>query len=367
MSDPGVTEYATDVVNTPVSIAYLPGSPQRAYADEALLAQLGWQRDPVTHRWRRVAKQHSGVWLGFVLDRAVAEDLVQQLSLPPEVGLEDVLHVTVAYLPGSIDNVSLQSLLGALTALTLETPPLGATLGGVAQFAASQTSDNLDVFVALVDSAALEQLRARVCTLYTALGMPLPETHGYTPHITLQYVASGTPASFPPLAAVPMTLGTLTVKQGDTVLATLPLQGRQEVQMGKVTYTLEVPITKLDLVQQRVWGWASVAVRKDGQPIVDTQGDVIAIEDLEEAFYVYFKESGRLNFMHDGPTRGHLIEMMVFTPEKVAKLGIPVGLVPSGAWVGYEIPDPEDFAKAAVDGLVMFSIEGMAEKEEMLA
>lgn len=361
MSDPGATEYATDIVNTSVSIAYMPGSPQRSYADEALLAQLGWQQDPATRRWRRVAKQHGGVWLGFMLEPGAA-------ALLAPAGGEDPtdLHVTLAYFPGMMANEALQKLLGALAALTLETVPVQAVIGGVARFAASETSDNQEVLVALVDSADLEQLRARVCTLIDTLGMSVSTTHGYTPHITLHYAAPGTLETLPALTAMPLTLGTLSVKQGDTVLATLPLQGAQEVQMGKVEYTLEVPITKLDLVQQRVWGWASVAVRKDGQPIIDTQGDVIAIEDLEEAFYTYFKESGRLNFMHDGPTRGHLIEMMVFTPEKVAKLGIPAGLVPSGAWVGYEIPDPEDFAKAAVDGLVMFSIEGMAEKEEVL-
>ncbi len=74
---------------------------------------------------------------------------------------------------------------------------------------------------------------------------------------------------------------------------------------------------------------------------------------------------GTLNFMHDGPVRGHLVEALVFTPEKLAKLGIPAGTVPYGAWVGYHIPDPQDYALAKQDGLLMFSIEGSAEREEV--
>jgi len=129
--------------------------------------------------------------------------------------------------------------------------------------------------------------------------------------------------------------------------------------------SLSIPITKADDVTQCVFGWASIAVTKTGESLVDLQGDVIDIYDLEQAFYEYVKASGELNFHHTGAIRGQLIEAMVFTPEKLTKMGIPPGMVPLGAWVGYHLPDRADYQQAREEGLLMFSIEGMAERVEV--
>jgi len=129
--------------------------------------------------------------------------------------------------------------------------------------------------------------------------------------------------------------------------------------------TMQIPLTKADDARQLVFGWASVAVAKDGTPVIDLQGDVIAIEDLEEAMYAYVKDSGELNFDHAGASRGHLVEALVFTPDKLEKLGIPAGTVPLGAWVGYHLPDQADYARAKDGGLLMFSIEGRGVREEV--
>jgi hypothetical protein len=128
---------------------------------------------------------------------------------------------------------------------------------------------------------------------------------------------------------------------------------------------LRAEIAKADDSQQRLFGWVSIAVRKDGQSLVDLQGDVIDIEDLAEAWYDYVAESGSLTMMHAGPERGHLIEAMVFTPEKVAALGLAEGAVPLGAWAGYFVPDAHDYAVIKARGYFMFSIEGEAFREEI--
>lgn len=133
----------------------------------------------------------------------------------------------------------------------------------------------------------------------------------------------------------------------------------------KALATWNVPITKADDARQLVFGWASVAVAKDGTPVIDLQGDVIAIEDLEEAMYAYVRESGDLTFDHAGETRGQLVEALVFTPDKLEKMGIPAGTVPLGAWVGYHLPDQADYARAKEGGLLMFSIEGRGVREEV--
>jgi hypothetical protein len=132
-----------------------------------------------------------------------------------------------------------------------------------------------------------------------------------------------------------------------------------------LTLVLEAPISKSDDFRQRLFGWASIAVRKDGQQIEDLQGDVIDIEDLEEAFYDYVLESGELNILHKGDCQGQLIEAIVFTPEKLAALGLALDALPLGAWCGYYIADPACYQEIKKQGYIMFSIEGSAFREAL--
>jgi Putative phage serine protease XkdF len=137
----------------------------------------------------------------------------------------------------------------------------------------------------------------------------------------------------------------------------------KSVDTEDLVLCLEAQITKSDDSQQRLFGWASIAVRKDGTPMLDLQGDVIDIEDLEEAWYDYVLESGELNFVHKDHCRGQLIEALVFTPDKLAALGLPPGSVPLGAWAGFYIPDAADYQLMKARGYFMFSIEGSALRE----
>lgn len=130
-----------------------------------------------------------------------------------------------------------------------------------------------------------------------------------------------------------------------------------------IHHTLHIAITKSDDVAQMVYGWASVAVAKSGEPLVDLQGDIIDIDDLEQAFLEYAKDSRALNFMHEGPQRGTLVELFIATPEKLEKLGLAPDALPLGAFVSYYIPDAADYAQAKTDGLLAFSIEGTAIRE----
>jgi len=133
------------------------------------------------------------------------------------------------------------------------------------------------------------------------------------------------------------------------------------------TITLPVTITKTDDVEQMVEGWASVSTAPGADtPLIDLQGDLIEIEELRKAFCEYGLHSRQLNFMHEGPIRGTLVEMMIFTPERLAKLGLAPDALPLGAFVSYHIPQYEDYAKAKRDGLLAFSIEGESLREEIV-
>lgn len=132
-----------------------------------------------------------------------------------------------------------------------------------------------------------------------------------------------------------------------------------------VEKSLEFAVRKTDDAAQMVYGWANVAALPNGEPLIDLQGDLIPLPILEEAMYEYAKSSRGLNFMHEGPVRGQLVEMLMFTPEKIAMLGLPAESVPLGAFVSYHIPDAADYRLAKVQKYFAFSIEGTCEREAM--
>jgi hypothetical protein len=122
-------------------------------------------------------------------------------------------------------------------------------------------------------------------------------------------------------------------------------------------------IVKTDAKRQLVFGWASVAVNKDGSPLVDRQGDIISMDDLEDAAYVFVLKFREANQRHQNGVDGVLVESLAVTPEKLEKMGLAPNALPAGWWVGFYIEDPAVFAKVESGEYAMFSIEGSATRE----
>ena len=124
-------------------------------------------------------------------------------------------------------------------------------------------------------------------------------------------------------------------------------------------------VIKSDDDSRLVFGWANVAVRVDGEQIIDWQGDAIDTGDLEKAAYAYVADFGTAGEMHQRGGVGHVIESIVFTKEKAAALGIPADILPEGWWIGFKITDDEVWEKIKSGEYSMFSIEGEAIREPM--
>ncbi len=122
-------------------------------------------------------------------------------------------------------------------------------------------------------------------------------------------------------------------------------------------------IFKSDDDRREVFGWASVAVRINGEIITDHQNDVLDIQDLESAAYDFTANSRSAGDMHQKHSVGTLIESVVFTKEKFNAMGIPDGILPEGWWVGFHIFDDETWSKIKNGTYSMFSIEGTAVRQ----
>lgn len=126
-------------------------------------------------------------------------------------------------------------------------------------------------------------------------------------------------------------------------------------------------IAKSDDDKMLAFGWASIAIRANGEVIEDWQNDIIEPEVLEEAAYDYVRLFAVGGEMHD-PDAGvvaELVESVVFTPEKMLAMGIPEGTLPIGWWIGFKVNDKDVWEKVKDGTYSMFSIEGEAVREEV--
>ena len=126
-------------------------------------------------------------------------------------------------------------------------------------------------------------------------------------------------------------------------------------------------VAKTDEDRRLVFGWASVSADLSGQMIEDLQGDMLDIDELEHAAYDYVLEFRDAGERHDPEKRkmGRLVESIVFTPEKLAAMGVPDSLVKKAWWVGFKIDDDQAWEKIKAGEYEMFSIEGKAVREEV--
>lgn len=115
---------------------------------------------------------------------------------------------------------------------------------------------------------------------------------------------------------------------------------------------------RLDVVktyEMKVFGWLYVCRDLTGKQVVDHSGEVVGINTLEKASYGYVATERKAGDMHRRNADssvvevGHLIECVVFTPEKRVAMATSLGLegdtlhkvLPDAMWVGYQFTDKD--------------------------
>lgn len=138
----------------------------------------------------------------------------------------------------------------------------------------------------------------------------------------------------------------------------------------------EVGIVKTDKKKQQIFGWAYVTHDKHGNVVVDKSGEFVEdVQVLEKAAYDYVLTSrkggsdhlrNRFGDKDEVIVRSRMIESIVFTPEKIAKMGIPEGTIPQGAWwVGFQVDDADTWRRIERGELKAFSIHGSGIKSKV--
>lgn len=118
-------------------------------------------------------------------------------------------------------------------------------------------------------------------------------------------------------------------------------------------------IVKTDPARQHVFGWAYVTHDVGGEVNVDKSGDFVdTVEEIEKSAYDFVLKSRKGDADHTNVHGADMIESVVFTPEKIEKMGIPEGTVPLGWWVGFHVNDADTWARVERKELTSFSVHG---------
>lgn len=123
-------------------------------------------------------------------------------------------------------------------------------------------------------------------------------------------------------------------------------------------------IVKIDDDKRLVFGWASIIKDESGKILLDRQDDFIDSEDeLEKAAYDYVLHSRDGGEMHVRRGVSKMVESVVFTEEKQRALGIPVGSMPTGWWIGFRVEDDRVWEQVKKGDYAGFSVHGTGRRE----
>jgi len=121
-------------------------------------------------------------------------------------------------------------------------------------------------------------------------------------------------------------------------------------------------VTKMDDDQRIVYGYASV-ISKNGEPIVDRQGDIITAEELEKAASEFMLGERNGLTMHKGEPTTTIIHSFPMTNETKKAYEIES---PYEAWlIAVKVHDDATWAKVKEGELKDFSIGGAATRREV--
>ena len=123
-------------------------------------------------------------------------------------------------------------------------------------------------------------------------------------------------------------------------------------------------IVKVDDDKRLVFGWASIIKDEYGKILLDRQDDFIDSEDeLENAAYDYVLKSRDGGEMHVRRGVSKMVESVVFTEEKQRAMGIPVGSMPTGWWIGFKVNDNSVWNQVKKGEYAGFSVHGTGKRE----
>jgi hypothetical protein len=133
-------------------------------------------------------------------------------------------------------------------------------------------------------------------------------------------------------------------------------------ELTKIDFESRGEVTKMDDDKRIVYGYASV-ISKNGEPIVDRQGDIITADELEKAASEFMLNSRIGKTMHFGEPTTTIIHSFPMTDEIKKAYQIES---PYEAWlIAVKVHDDATWDMVKKGELKDFSIGGQATRREL--
>lgn len=178
-------------------------------------------------------------------------------------------------------------------------------------------------------------------------------------------LAEGKPVSKLALETIQDQLEATQVTKGDAWEALGGTAGlrwvRACLRKAQEEFEVRTEVFKVDKDKRVVYGWATV-VSKDGEEVVDRQGDIISEQDMESAAWEFTAGDGKSGEMHERIV-GDVVASMPFTTDLQKALGINLGKV--GWLVGLRIKNDEAWSKVKDGTYKQLSIHGKGRRTKV--
>lgn len=309
-------------------------------------------RAEASRRWsQRWQGDHGGPNPGVMLAAMLPAELAKAIAMddgePPER-----LHCTIGYLGrlneiGGADRIAKAR--DTIAKVAAATPALRGRIGGMGRFAASKSSDGLDVIYAALDVPGLAEFRNACVSALAAAGVQVRRDHDFNPHVTLAYVGETdpTPEMAQAVRNAPVTIDRLALVMGDVIEAELPLAPAPS------DLHLRAPIFRQEPEQRYTLSIAYPVAE------LDAHGAFANATALERACWQYTQQSRAVGLMHqDGTTgAGELVESYIY---RGPDWQIGEQVVKSGDWLAGIVWSPAAWERVKSGDYTGLSFQGYA-------
>lgn len=127
-------------------------------------------------------------------------------------------------------------------------------------------------------------------------------------------------------------------------------------------FNLSFEFTKAKDDGSYVRGWASV-ISEDGMQVTDTQGDIIAMSELQKAAHKFISDARIAKAMHAGQQVGEVVESVIIDDAFAKAVGMTDGK--RGWWIGMKVNSPEIRKRVQKGELKAFSIGGKGRRTKV--
>lgn len=152
---------------------------------------------------------------GFIVALWLSPEIAEKLALASGEAAEQ-LHITLAYCgdASELGELGQARAITAIDELVRYRDRLEGKIAGYGRFIASESSDGQDVFYVTPDVPQLVELRQAIVNCLLDRGVPVSTAHGFSPHITLAYLDSGSANPVEEVEATPLTFDGVTIMSG---------------------------------------------------------------------------------------------------------------------------------------------------------